>query len=200
MAAPLSAGVTVSEQERRVALIPVLTRDHFLSNLLRRSLAGRDSLGLSLEGCEPIGPLASKLCTFTPGFRLLLPPPPEIPGVGRSIRSRCHSAVAHQRRDLGAPDLVLAGQAIDVGTGATDPSALTDGGPSTRSRHLPGQEPAARSTAKDQDFKSIRLRDFLSIVDVLPHAPVATQHPRRATGAYIVRTTRNCALPLIIRA
>ena len=28
---------------------------------LRRSLANRDSLGLSLEGCEPIGPLASKL-------------------------------------------------------------------------------------------------------------------------------------------
>src|SRR5262249_17877103 len=71
-------------------------------------------------------------------------------------------AVAHQRRDLGAPDLVLAGQAIDVDTGATDPSALNDGGPSTRSRHVPGQEPAARSTAKDQDFKSIRLRhDFL---------------------------------------
>jgi hypothetical protein len=28
---------------------------------LRRSLADRDSLGLSLKGCEPIGPLASKL-------------------------------------------------------------------------------------------------------------------------------------------
>src|SRR5262245_45042197 len=91
MAAPPSAGVAVSEQERLVALILVLTRDPFLSNP-RRSLAGRDSLGLSLEGCEPIGPLASKLCTITPGFRLLLPPPPRtIPGVGRSIRSRCHS-------------------------------------------------------------------------------------------------------------
>jgi hypothetical protein len=33
MAAPPSAGVAVSEQERLVALIPVLTRDHFLSNL-----------------------------------------------------------------------------------------------------------------------------------------------------------------------
>jgi len=61
MAAPPSAGVAVSEQERLVALIPVLSRDHFLWNLLRRSLADRDSLGLSLEGCEPIGPLASKL-------------------------------------------------------------------------------------------------------------------------------------------
>jgi hypothetical protein len=32
-----------------------------LGNLLRRSLADRDTLGLSLEGFEPIGPLASKL-------------------------------------------------------------------------------------------------------------------------------------------
>src|SRR5215510_9894655 len=79
MAAPPSAGVAVSEQERLVALILVLTRDPFLSNP-RRSLAGRDSLGLSLEGCEPIGPLASKLCTITPGCRLLLPPPPHSGG------------------------------------------------------------------------------------------------------------------------
>jgi hypothetical protein len=78
MAAPPSAGGAVAEQERLVALIPVLIRDHFLSNLLRRSLADRDSLGLSLEGCEPLGPLASKLCTFTPGLRLLLSPPPRI--------------------------------------------------------------------------------------------------------------------------
>jgi hypothetical protein len=61
MATPPSAGVAVAEQERLVALIPVLSRDHFLSNLLRRSLADRDSLGLSLEGFEPISPLASKL-------------------------------------------------------------------------------------------------------------------------------------------
>jgi hypothetical protein len=61
MAAPPSPGAAASEQERLVALIPVLTRDHFLSNLLRRSLADRDSLGLSLGGFEPIGPLASKL-------------------------------------------------------------------------------------------------------------------------------------------
>src|SRR5262249_34000556 len=88
----------------------------------------------------------------------------QTPPLQEPPRSRCHSAVAHQRCDLGAPDLVLAGQAIDVGTGATDPSALNDGGPSTPSRHLPGQEPAASSTAKDQVFKSIRLRDFLSIV------------------------------------
>jgi hypothetical protein len=55
MAAPPSPGGAVAEQERLVALIPVLSRNPFLSNLLRRSLADRDSLGLSLEGCEPIG-------------------------------------------------------------------------------------------------------------------------------------------------
>src|SRR4030095_4182650 len=92
MAAPPSAGGALAEQERLVALIPVLIRDHFLSNLLRRSLADRDSLGLSLEGCEPLRPLASKLWTFTPGVRLLLSPPPRIiPEFGTSIRSRCHS-------------------------------------------------------------------------------------------------------------
>jgi len=34
MAVPPSAGGAVAEQERLVALIPVLIRDHFLSNLL----------------------------------------------------------------------------------------------------------------------------------------------------------------------
>jgi len=51
----------VSEQERLITLIPVLKRDDFLSNLMRRSLADGDSLGLSLAGLEPKGPLISKL-------------------------------------------------------------------------------------------------------------------------------------------
>src|SRR5262245_46940743 len=100
MAAPPSPGAAASEQERRVALIPVLTRDPFLSNP-RRSLAGRDSLGLSLEGCEPIGPLASKLCTITPGCRLLLPPPPH--SGGRSEYKEPMPQRHHPRRGS-APD------------------------------------------------------------------------------------------------
>ena len=48
-------------------------------------------------------------------------------------------SVAHQMRDLRAPDLVLAGHAGDVGTGAADPPALHDGSPSARSRQMPGQ-------------------------------------------------------------
>jgi hypothetical protein len=51
----------VTEQERLVTLIPVLNRDDFLWNLLRRSLADGDSLGLSLVGFEPFGPLVSKI-------------------------------------------------------------------------------------------------------------------------------------------
>src|SRR5262249_6842782 len=86
-----------------------------------------------------------------------------------SITNGCHidgdtprlravlGAVAHQRRYLCAIDLVLAGQAVDVGTGATDPATLHDGRPSTRSRHMPRQELAAYAAAKDQDFKSFRL-------------------------------------------
>ena len=67
-------------------------------------------------------------------------------------------AVANQRCDLGALDLVLAGQAVDVGTGATNPSSFHDGRPSPRSRHVPRQELATRATAKNQDFNSFRLR------------------------------------------
>lgn len=54
------------EQERLVPLIPVLWRDHFLLNLVCRSLADGDSLPLSLEGSDPRGPLAGKLLACTP--------------------------------------------------------------------------------------------------------------------------------------
>src|SRR5262245_62305441 len=108
MAAPPSAGVAVSEQERLVALILVLTRDPFLSNP-RRSLAGRDSLGLSLEGCEPIGPLASKLCTITPGCRLLLPPPPHSGGRSeyKEPMSQRHRRGSRRRERLRSENVVM---------------------------------------------------------------------------------------------
>jgi hypothetical protein len=66
---------------------------------------------------------------------------PEPRGVTRQIR--------HPR----APNLVLAGQAGDVGAGAPDPPALDDGSPSSRPRHMPGQQLATEATAKHQDFK-----------------------------------------------
>src|SRR5262252_529433 len=58
-----------------------------------------------------------------------------------------------QMRDPRTPNLVLAWQAGDVGTGAPDPPALDDGRPSPRSRHMPSHLLAALATAKDQDFK-----------------------------------------------
>ena len=42
-------------------------------------------------------------------------------------------------RDPGAPNLVLARQASDVGTGTADPPALDDGGPPPRLRQMPSQ-------------------------------------------------------------
>src|SRR5205823_108939 len=51
--------------------------------------------------------------------------------------------VLHQRRDLRAPDLVLARQTVDVRTGAADPSPLHDDGaaprfgPMCHARYLP---------------------------------------------------------------
>jgi len=70
-------------------------------------------------------------------------------------------AVMRQMRDLRAPNLILRRHAGDVGTGTANPSALHDGSPSPRMRHLPGQELATRSTPENQDFKSFRLRHEL---------------------------------------
>src|SRR5262245_60938560 len=76
-------------------------------------------------------------------------------------------AAAHQRCDLRALDLVLAGQAVDVGTGAPDPTALHDGRPSTRARHVPREEFAARAAAENQDLESFHLRHgFLRAPDI----------------------------------
>jgi hypothetical protein len=47
--------------------------------------------------------------------------------------------VLHQMCDPRAPNLILAGQAGDVGTGAPDPPALYNGSPPPRSRHMPSQ-------------------------------------------------------------
>src|SRR5262249_41973114 len=70
-------------------------------------------------------------------------------------------SVAHQIRDLGAPNLILTGQAVDVGTGAPDIPALHDGSPSPGSRHLPSQELATLAAAEDQDFKPFWLSHAL---------------------------------------
>src|ERR1700730_931301 len=69
--------------------------------------------------------------------------------------------VLRQVGDPGTPNLIFAGQAGNVGTGAPDPPALHDGSPPPRSRHVPSEQLATLSTAEDQDFKPFWLRHEL---------------------------------------
>ncbi len=57
------------------------------------------------------------------------------------------SGVVGQMRDARAPDLVLAGQAGDGGTGATDPTAFNDRNALPRSGQMPGEQLATLSAA-----------------------------------------------------
>jgi hypothetical protein len=66
--------------------------------------------------------------------------------------------VACQIGDFRTPDLVLAGEAVDVGAGSADPSALHHGRTLPGFRHVPGQVLAALSTAEDEGFEPFRLR------------------------------------------
>src|SRR5260370_18379009 len=75
-------------------------------------------------------------------------------GTGRRAELR---GVMHQMCNPRAPNLILAGQAGDVGAGAPDPPPLHDGSPSPRSRHMPSQYLSTLSTAKDHDFKLFSL-------------------------------------------
>src|SRR5215469_18731333 len=50
------------------------------------------------------------------------------------------TADIHQMIDLGAPDFVLAGEAIDVGTRTADPAAFDDRGFLTRGSEMPSEE------------------------------------------------------------
>jgi hypothetical protein len=56
--------------------------------------------------------------------------------------------MAYQVDDLRAPDLVLAGEAVDVRTGPADPAALDDRHATPGARQVPGQQLAARSAAQ----------------------------------------------------
>src|SRR5438093_6111145 len=74
--------------------------------------------------------------------------------IGRHGTGHCAvlRGTARQMRNLRAPNLIFAGQAIDIGTRAPDIPALHDSSLLPRARHMPGQELATRSTAKNQDF------------------------------------------------
>src|SRR4029077_14345954 len=61
-------------------------------------------------------------------------------GPGRTCRQAELGRVVNQVHDLGAPDLVLAGQAVDIRTGAADPFSLYDGRTPARGGQVPGKE------------------------------------------------------------
>ena len=58
----------------------------------------------------------------------------------------------------GAANLVLTGQACDIGTGAADPSALNDRDPSPRARHMPRRQLASAPAAKNENVDLFGLR------------------------------------------
>jgi hypothetical protein len=63
-----------------------------------------------------------------------------------------------------APDLVLAGQAVGVGTGTADQLAFNDGGAMPGFGHVPGQIFAAFAATEDEHFKVFRLGHFQLLV------------------------------------
>src|SRR5262249_27962292 len=86
-------------------------------------------------------------------------------------------SVVDQVGDPGAPDLVLAGQAVDVRAGAADPFPLHDGRPAPRAGQVPGQELAARTAAQDEDLIAWGLR-HTSLLSV-SRPPVQETVPRQ---------------------
>lgn len=70
-------------------------------------------------------------------------------------RAECRGAMG-EIRYFRAPDLVLAREAVDIGTGAANPAAFHHGSASTGLRHVPGQIIAARPTAEDKRVKPLR--------------------------------------------
>jgi hypothetical protein len=76
-----------------------------------------------------------------------------------------HRAVAltvtRELRYFRTGNLILAWHASDVGTRATNPTSLHHGSLSSRLRHIPSDKLAARPTAKDENFKLLRLRHVL---------------------------------------
>src|SRR5262249_3350097 len=85
---------------------------------------------------------------------------PHAPHVGR--RRPRHQPelrrVVNQVRDLCTPDLVLAGQAVDVRAGAADPFPLHHGRPAPRLRKVPRQVFPALPAAQDEVVAVFALR------------------------------------------
>src|ERR1700682_2181890 len=65
--------------------------------------------------------------------------------------------MAHQIGDLGAPDLILAGQAVRVRAGTADQLALDNGGAMSRLGHVPSQKFTSFTAAEDKHFIALRV-------------------------------------------
>src|SRR6266508_3914444 len=96
--------------------------------------------------------------------------------------------VVYQVGDFRAPDLVLAGEAVDIRAGAADPAAFHHGRPAPGVRHVPGQILAALATAKDEDIKPFRLGHAYLLVR-------ASELPSDIRAGRPGVTTRSMALP-----
>ncbi len=85
---------------------------------------------------------------------------------------------ADQRGHLGAPDLVLAREAVDVGARAADVAALHHGRAPTGLGQVPGQVLARRAAAEDEDVEPFGRHAGLLVI------PMASSPPAgRAPGA-----------------
>src|SRR5262249_49245907 len=73
---------------------------------------------------------------------------------GRSVSG----SLAHRVGDLRAPDLVLAGQTVDIGAGAADPPALDDDDLASRLSQVPRQQLASLPAPEDEHLDPLRLR------------------------------------------
>src|SRR5437879_3302198 len=88
--------------------------------------------------------------------------------------------VVDQVGNLRAPDLVLAREAVDVGTRAADPPSFDDGGPMSRSGHVPGQELSARSATQDENLVPFSRHGHL--LDAVVSATETQGSPSRRTA------------------
>src|SRR5215470_785093 len=123
-----------------------VVQGHFNRSWSDKPAAAHDEFGTAgLIGVEVEGDL--------PVDHVLLAAP-NLRHIDRNCAGRCAelSGVAGEMRNTCAPDLVLAGQASDGRTGATDPTALDDHDALPRSGQMPGESLAALSAAKDQDI------------------------------------------------
>src|SRR5262249_3977566 len=132
----------VADQHARAAVVQA-----YLERLRRHEAPrAQDQLGAArLEEVQMGGDLVSD-------HRALALPYASHVDRDRARREAELRGVVDQIRDLGAPDLVLAREAVDVRASAADPSALHDGSPVAGSSEVPGHVLAALAATEDEDL------------------------------------------------